>query len=538
MMHPRLRIERLRLAVGGRTLDLAAPAELQGGRVYLVQGPSGIGKSSLARILLGLGELVSPPMRGAGKVELRDALSDSVISTVLDGERYTHGSREFMAFLPQSGTHGFIDELGMVENATLFSRLIPKDAKPALESLAARLRIWPLPASLARASGGEKMRVSAVRALLPRSKDIKHPALVIADEPTAGLDPKAAHELSHALLEAARGPETIVLIITHDPSHFVSQDRLPESPGDLSIRITECTFDADGLLPIGEAAVFKVTSVGVGTRSQAMLKEGKSLAARVLETTGGFALAPVAFVMGLVKMPRRLVRPVAMDVLRTAFNPGTWAFVCGAGIMIAVTIGIFIFHLLPKRELIEPILLDKVLEGYGLSLTLMVLPMFAAVFTTAKNGAAHAARLSSSVRSGLLDTLALARMNVESYSLVPAVLGNIASLALTTFLCCFLGLASGAVVFMTAGSPLTIDQVMDIMFSGTQYYPDWMTWVIWKTLVSGAVAGVLTALFGLRPVQSERGVAAAVHGTLLWTMFAVLLVQCLFVVAQFGGSGL
>ena len=61
---------------------------------------------------------------------------------------------------------------------------------------------------MAGLSGGERQRVALVRALLGR------PALLLADEPTAGLDPASAA----AAVEALQAAGTTLVVTTHDPA--------------------------------------------------------------------------------------------------------------------------------------------------------------------------------------------------------------------------------------------------------------------------------------------------------------------------------
>jgi cell division transport system ATP-binding protein len=58
-------------------------------------------------------------------------------------------------------------------------------------------------------SGGEQQRVVIARALL------NHPSLIIADEPTANLDPETSTEIVRLLLQISK-KGTAVLISTHD----------------------------------------------------------------------------------------------------------------------------------------------------------------------------------------------------------------------------------------------------------------------------------------------------------------------------------
>ena len=67
-------------------------------------------------------------------------------------------------------------------------------------------------------SGGELRRVGVARALL------MSPAVVLADEPTAGLDAESAAGVLRLLREAA-GPGATVLIVTHEPEALSYADR-------------------------------------------------------------------------------------------------------------------------------------------------------------------------------------------------------------------------------------------------------------------------------------------------------------------------
>ena len=534
-----LELRRLRVRVGERVLVLDAPLTLRGGNVYLVQGPSGVGKSSLARALLGLAELVEPPLAVDGDVALFEGDASGGVP-LLDERGFHEEARERLAFLPQAGSLGFIDELGVAANAALYSALPTDEAAEHREALARRFGLWPLPTSVAHASGGERMRLSALRALMPRGSEHRHPALLVADEPTTGLDAKVAEELARALLAEGYRPATAVVLITHDPGAFIEERLLPEADETAAIRVVECAV-AQADEEKGDAPPHRLTAAREVGRfrveeapAPARVRPWLDRASRFADLCGAALLFPIAFVVGLVGLKRRILPALARDLLRTVANPGTWLFVSATTLLVSVTIGVFTFHLTPRRELIEPLIMPDILEGYGVALIAVVVPMFAAVFASAKNGAAGAARLAASVRGGLLDTLALARIRSESYALVPVVISHTLSLLLVTALACVLALGAGAFVFLASGSPLTLPQVGRMMFAGVEAQPGWLGWLVAKTLLSGAFGGMLAALFGLQPTRSEQDVALAVHRTLLWSGFAVLGVQCAFVVAQFG----
>jgi len=74
-----------------------------------------------------------------------------------------------------------------------------------------------LDARPAQLSGGERQRVGVARALM------NQPALLLADEPTASLDPERGASLMQLLLAQAEARGTATLIVTH------TLDQLPEA---------------------------------------------------------------------------------------------------------------------------------------------------------------------------------------------------------------------------------------------------------------------------------------------------------------------
>ncbi|MFN9200498.1 MAG: ABC transporter permease [Planctomycetaceae bacterium] len=528
----RLELRRLTIELGPRQLQLSAPCTLQVGRLYLVSGPSGSGKSSFARALLGFGELADPLIPCAGEITLE---SGGVTTTLWDAAGYRPESREQMAFLPQAERLGFIDGLSAADNLRLFSHLAPAEARQAAGELSGRFHLGSYPETLARASGGERIRLSAVRGLLPRNRGAGPPPVVLADEPTAGLDPQAARALVRELLELADRRESIVIVITHEPHWFVpeSLDQVFPEGAEVpqGVRILECPLETGRARQIREVGSlqFAPRSVPGGWRAWMMQQ-----LERTLQMMGGLILSPLAFVWGLlgIRQPGALGRQVAGDVL----SPGTLLFTLTGTVLVAGTVAFFIFEQTPRPELVEPLLLPEILRATGHTLVRVVLPLGACGLVATKLGAAQAARLASAVRSGLLETLALARWRLESFALVPAVLAQVLCMSLATGASLLAGLVMAALVYSAghAGAPLGLS--LNLMLSGVQLAPHWFAFLAAKVVASGFLAGTLAALFGHAPATSEQDVARAVHRALLWGVLAVIACQCLLIIAEFAGD--
>ena len=72
----------------------------------------------------------------------------------------------------------------------------------------------------AELSGGQRQRVAIARAL------VSHPALVLADEPTANLDSETGTRIIDLMRELNQSEGTTFIFSTHDPKIMTHADRL------------------------------------------------------------------------------------------------------------------------------------------------------------------------------------------------------------------------------------------------------------------------------------------------------------------------
>ncbi|MCA8912996.1 MAG: ATP-binding cassette domain-containing protein [Planctomycetes bacterium] len=526
---PALKVESLEVKLGADTLRIQAPVELQAGHLYVLWGPSGSGKSSFVRALLGLGELAAPRVHVRGEVTLKDSIG--IEHDLWAGETYSPGARKQIAYLPQSEKLGFIDGLSTPENVRLFSNLDRESAKTHADSLAARFHLMSLPQKVSHASGGERMRLSAVRALLKRGEDEPAPALVIADEPTAGLDAVAAHSLARELIDYARRKDSVVVVITHDPQVFTGQEppEVDRAAGSKVVHILECKVGDEPHAPVDrEVGELRIEA---GRPINPWLNALKLKTNEALNMLGGAILAPLAFLWGLARIKRPLF--VLKKIFGDGLSAGTQLFSWLGSLLIGGTVAYFIFEQLPRPELVEPLLLQEILQATGHTLVRVVLPLGAAALITGKLGAAQAARLSSGVRSGMLETLALGRWPVESFALVPAVLAQVLAIAIATALAVVSGITLASLIYVAGHEGASLGLALNLMSDGLSDAPKWLEFLIAKVCVSGFIGGSLAAMFGLVPATSEDDVAKAVHRTLLWGILAVITAQCALIIWEF-----
>ena len=170
---------------------------ITGGMNYII-GASGSGKTTLLRILSSMDRQYEGEAFYCGR-NLKE-LSDQDRSQFYATE---------LGFITQ-GFH-LMNELTVRENILVPSYLSRKDSEKRLSMLLKKLGIEKLADQKVRTlSGGQKQRVAIARELM------KDPQVLIADEPTAALDAKTAHEIGSLLTSIAK--ERTVIVVTHDIS--------------------------------------------------------------------------------------------------------------------------------------------------------------------------------------------------------------------------------------------------------------------------------------------------------------------------------
>lgn len=196
---PPLRALGLSKAFAGRRVLQDVDLVLAPATVTALIGPSGVGKTTLLRILAGL------DLPDAGRVLCRGDLAT-------DGPRLLrepHDRGIGMVFQqPALWPHMSVGEqvafgLWRLDERTAAER---RDAALALAEIAALAGAQP-----ARLSGGEAARVALARALAPL------PACLLLDEPLAHLDARLRRDLAATIRRAATETGAAVLIVTHTP---------------------------------------------------------------------------------------------------------------------------------------------------------------------------------------------------------------------------------------------------------------------------------------------------------------------------------
>ena len=183
--------------------------EIPTGQAFCLLGRSGTGKSVALRHIVGLVQ----PDSGKVFVEERDI-------TMLAGHELA-GIRKHMGFLFQNAA--LFDSMSVGDNVAFPMRRhtdwsdgeIRERAKSKLTDVGLDKEFDKMPGDL---SGGMKKRAGLARAMA------LDPAILLVDEPSAGLDPITAREIDELLVKTKQGGTTLVVVTHNIPSARVIGD--------------------------------------------------------------------------------------------------------------------------------------------------------------------------------------------------------------------------------------------------------------------------------------------------------------------------
>jgi ABC-2 type transport system ATP-binding protein len=155
------------------------------GKVTGLLGPSGAGKTTLMRVIVGL----QRPKKGSVKILGKPAGSAEL--------------RAWVGYVTQAPS--VYADLTVAENLRYFGAMV-NVGKPRVDEIMALVRLQDYAGRLAgRLSGGQRARVSLAVALLGS------PKLLVLDEPTVGLDPVLRQELWSQFHDLAKSGVTLLV---------------------------------------------------------------------------------------------------------------------------------------------------------------------------------------------------------------------------------------------------------------------------------------------------------------------------------------
>ena len=197
---PAVEFEHVALAFDDAVVMRDVSFSIPEGRMAILMGPSGSGKSLVLKMILGL---VRPD---AGVIRVNGVRIDQL------EERELMGVRDSIGMLFQEGA--LFDSLTVEENIGF---KLEEDHRLPREAIRARVEemlavtglqeyIDRSPAAL---SGGQRRRVAVARAMAAR------PRILLLDEPTSGLDPITAKTVDAGILALRDLEHVTTILVTH-----------------------------------------------------------------------------------------------------------------------------------------------------------------------------------------------------------------------------------------------------------------------------------------------------------------------------------
>ena len=179
-----------------------------------ILGPSGSGKSTLLAIA---GLLLSAD-------EGRIRIADQDLTGLNQGQ-WTQKRLELLGFIFQD--HQLLSYMKIGDQLELVAKLKgEKDKKKRQEEVKALLADLGIEACYHQypnqMSGGQKQRAAIVRAF------IGNPQVILADEPTASLDPDRGQEIAQLIRKEVKSKNKSAIMVTHDRSILTYVDSIYE----------------------------------------------------------------------------------------------------------------------------------------------------------------------------------------------------------------------------------------------------------------------------------------------------------------------
>ena len=185
--------------------------EVRRGETVAFVGPSGAGKTTLVKLLVGLyrpnGGRILYDGQPHDRVDL-ERLREQIGFVTQDTQLFSGSIRENLLFVRPDATDA--ECLEVLERAACEGLLARADR--GLDTLIGEGGV--------KVSGGEKQRLSIARALLRR------PHLLVFDEATSSLDSLTEEEVARTIREVARDRHVMTVLIAHRLSTVMHSDRI------------------------------------------------------------------------------------------------------------------------------------------------------------------------------------------------------------------------------------------------------------------------------------------------------------------------
>lgn len=501
-----------RVLVSNTTVSFAA------GKITLLVGGSGVGKSVLLRVLAGL---VDP-----------DRSDIEVSGTVRFEGCAAKGRARDVGVVFQS--LALFDELSPLDNVRFGASHRNEDADPTLDpqKLLHELNV-PADVATSLLSGGQRQRLAIARTLA------QGPPILLYDEPTSGLDAATARRVAGLIATTQEHHRRACVVVTHDFAPL-----LP---------IADCVYLIDAkaqslrevdprdwhrLDEIVEESLVSVEASGGG-------KPGKWKRALKYCLSGFFVgtsraiEAAASMMFRLVpswRSPRWGARYVA-HYLGLVAGPSAWAYLLAAGGILGFVTTYFTFRFLPYAKYTEPLIIEDLLISMGFALFRILAPVFGTILIAARCGAAVASDIGGKVYGRQYDALITFGVRPETYLLTGTLHAFLLGTPLLVAMAYVASSATSLAVFTWIRPELGPD-FWNLHFHRELWkdngwlYAGWHWWLA-KVLLCGLGTATIAYRLASRPKRSPDEVSAGITRTILWSTLFVLVIHFGFAFYEF-----
>jgi ABC-type polar amino acid transport system ATPase subunit/ABC-type transporter Mla maintaining outer membrane lipid asymmetry permease subunit MlaE len=518
-------LQGLTVQAGSRILLQDTSARFAAGQVTLIVGRSGVGKSTLLKVIAGLLDDREEGIQVSGAVRLCDEAGHPL------------QRRQSVGVVFQD--YALFDELSPLQNVRLARAHRPRraghDGMLEPERLLEELGV-PTDVPTHALSGGQRQRLAIARTLA------YEPEVVLYDEPTSGLDSATAAEVTRVIAATHANHACTSLIVTHD---YESLSRIADAI--YLIDPDSCTLrpvprdewdDLSALLERSGSASDELLQVEVSRLPKWMRRANRWIAG-VLAETCRMLEACVQLPWRLVpawKSPRWGLR-FFWHYLRAVASPSAWVYIAIAGAIIGFVATYFTFRFLPSANYTKPLVIEDLLRSMGFALYRILVPILATILIAARCGAAVASDVGGKRYGRQMDALRTLGVEPKRYLLT----GILYAFLLGTPWLLAIGYASAALtslIVFTATHFARGPWFWQLHFHRELVVPDqWFyagsLWLLAKTTACSVGIALIAYSRGARPKDSSRAVSQGVTSTILWSTLYVLAVHFVFAFVEF-----
>ncbi len=510
---------------GQRILLENTSLQFEAGKITLIVGRSGVGKTTLLKAIAGLIDDREEGLRVSGSITLCDASGQPLKRRRSIGVVF----QDFALF----------DELSPLRNVRLArahgsvpSRL---DARLAPKRLLDELGV-PTNVRTASLSGGQRQRLAIARVLA------FDPPVVLYDEPTSGLDSATAADVTRVIEQTYANHPCTLLIVTHDYEALSS------------------IADAIYLIDPEQCTLRRIEKQDWPRLSELLERSGSARdeliqlpSARVPAVVRGAGRGVTWFLAGTsrvvescLEVPWRLL-PLwkspwwgfrfFLHYLRSIAGPSAWIYIAIAGAIIGFVATYFTFRFLPSANYTKPLLIEDLLRSMGFALYRILVPILVTILIAARCGAAVASDVGGKRYGRQMDALKTLGVEPRRYLLT----GILYAFFLGTPFLLAIGYAASALtslVVFTTTHPGRGPWFWQLYFHRELVVPGHLffagtSWLFAKTTACALGIALIAYARGASPKDSSRAVSQGVTSTILWATLYVLLVHFVFAFVEF-----